>query len=219
MTLAAHDERTTPLSALLRAGSQQEHREAESSSFMSELVAGRVSPAGYAHYLSCLRSVYAALESVAVSLVDDPIAGRVLDPDLDRLATIDADLAVWGAASGEPSPATQAYVDQVLASAAWGGLFVAHHYTRYLGDLSGGQVIGRVLSREYDLEPGVGVAFYRFEAIAKPKPYKDRYRATLDALPLDEHERVRVLDEVKAVFGLNGALFAELTERLPQYRR
>ncbi len=93
-------------------------------------------------------------------------------------------------------------------------LFVAHHYTRYLGDLSGGQAIGRILARTYELDRPEGVRFYDFPAIPKPKPYKDGYRARLDALPLDEDEKAVVLAEVKATFDLNGALFAELTEVL-----
>lgn len=207
------------LSALLRDGSREEHRDAEGSSFMSELVAGRVSGRGYAHYLTCLREVYAALEEVAHDLQDDPLASAVIDHDLDRLAAIDADLVAWGGPVAVSSPAAEAYASRIRDAAAWGGLFVAHHYTRYLGDLSGGQVIGRVLTREYDLPEGAGVDFYRFDAIPKPKPYKDRYRATLDSLPLDDAGRGRILDEVKAVFGLNGAIFAELSELLPEYRR
>lgn len=206
------------LSALLRNGSQAEHREAESSSFMSELLAGRVNEQGYAHYLGQLRRVYEALESTAGLLRGDPIAAAVIDPALERLAAIDADLAFWGHGSGEASPATAAYVARILASSSWGGLFVAHHYTRYLGDLSGGQAIGRILTREFDLV-GEGVAFYGFAEVPKPKLYKDAYRARLDALPFDAEQRGRVLDEVKVVFGLNGALFAELSTQLDAYRR
>ncbi len=207
------------LSVLLRDGSREEHRDAEGSSFMSELVAGRVSERGYAHYLTCLRTVYRALEHVAADLEDDPLAGTVIDHDLDRVAAIEADLAVWGGPIDVDSPAARAYAERIRASVEWGGLFVAHHYTRYLGDLSGGQVIGRMLTREYDLPAGAGVEFYRFDAIPKPKPYKDRYRATLDELPLDDAGRERILEEVKAVFGLNAAIFAELSELLPEYRR
>ena len=88
---------------------------------------------------------------------------------------------------------------------------MAHHYTRYLGDLSGGQAIGRVLARAYELEQPEGVRFYDFEDIPKPKPYKDAYRARLDALPLGEDDKAAVLAEVKVAFDLNGALFAELS--------
>ncbi len=210
----------TALSTLLRDGSRVEHTEAESSTFMAELLAGRVNAAGYSHYLSLLERVYAALESTASQLVDDPIASAVIDPRLERLAAIKADLAFWcgGDVPTIDSPATDAYVARIEASAEWGGLFVAHHYTRYLGDLSGGQAIGRILTREFDLD-GSGVEFYQFAAIPKPKPYKDAYRARLDGLALDAAERERVLDEVKVVFTLNGGLFREISQCLDQYRR
>lgn len=208
------------LSVLLRTGSQAEHTEAEGSSFMSELLAGRVNTAGYSHYLSMLERVYTALETTAQKLAGDPIAAAVIDPDLERLAAIKADLAYWsnGDTPVVDSPATDAYVARIEASADWAGLFVAHHYTRYMGDLSGGQAIGRILVREFELT-GDGVEFYAFHEIPKPKPYKDAYRARLDALPFDAAQRERVLDEVKAVFGLNGALFEEISQQLDQYRR
>jgi heme oxygenase len=209
----------TSLSTLLRTGSQSEHTAAEGSSFMSELLAGRINEAGYAHFLGLLRRVYAALETTAADLAGDPIASAVIDPSIERLGAIDADLDHWGRVDVD-SAATDAYVARIRESASWGGLFVAHHYTRYLGDLSGGQAIGRIMSREFDLDgAGAGVAFYRFDAVPKPKLYKDAYRARLDALPLDEHERQRVLAEVKTVFGLNGGLFAEMTTHLDAYRR
>ena len=218
MPIAQESPVVTPLSALLREGSTSEHRDAEGSSFMTELLAGRVSREGYAVYLSCLRRVYAALEGAAASLMADPLAAAVIDPRLERLAAIDADLEFWGGPVEHASPATDAYVSRIQQAAAWGGTFVAHHYTRYLGDLSGGQAIGRLLAREFELD-GAGVAFYAFPEIPKPKPYKDAYRQRLDALPLDVAEQQRVLVEVKGVFGLNGALFSELTQQLPAWRR
>lgn len=93
---------------------------------------------------------------------------------------------------------------------------MAHHYTRYLGDLSGGQAIGRVLDRAFDLQ-GDGLSFYQFPMRAKP--YKDAYRARLDGLGLDLDDIDRVVDEVKVAFALNQALFDELTANLPAYRR
>ena len=218
MTIAQESPVVTPLSALLREGSTAEHREAEGSSFMAELLAGRVSREGYAVYLSCLRRVYAALEGAAVTLGADPIASAVIDPRLERLAAIDADLEFWGGLVEHASPATDAYVSRIQQASAWGGTFVAHHYTRYLGDLSGGQAIGRLLAREFELD-GAGVAFYAFPEIPKPKPYKDAYRERLDTLDLNPVEQQRVLAEVKGVFGLNGALFTELTQQLPAWRR
>jgi heme oxygenase (biliverdin-producing, ferredoxin) len=214
------------LSAAMRDGSKAEHEAAEGSAFMTELLAARVSARGYADYLLRLRVVYATLEDAVRRHAHDPLVAAVHDPALERLAAIDADLAFW-APGRRPddvrSPAAEAYRAHVehaasRADAGWGGGLVAHHYTRYLGDLSGGQAIGRILDRGYDTG-GAGVAFYAFDAVPKPKPYKDAYRARLDAVGLDEDGVRAVVDDVRAVFGLNQALFAELGEHLASYRR
>ncbi|MDN4173639.1 biliverdin-producing heme oxygenase [Nocardioides sp. SOB77] len=210
------------LSTAMRDGSRAEHEEAEGSTFVSELLDGRISEEGYAAYLRRLRAVYAAMEATVRGRTNDPLVAAIHDPALERLAALDADLAHW--APGAPrelapgeSPAAAAYVAR-LEGATWGGDLVAHHYTRYLGDLSGGQAIGRVLDRAFDLD-GAGTAFYAFPAIPKPKPYKDAYRARLDALGLDAAGVARVVDEVKVAFRLNQALFSELGERIDAYRR
>lgn len=210
-----------PLSIAMRDGSKQEHEAAESSTFMSELLGGRVNEAGYAAYLLRLRSVYDALETAGRAHLDDPLVGAVHDQDLERLAALDADLDHWapGDDRSVDSPAAAAYAERIASAAAeWGGLYVAHHYTRYLGDLSGGQAIGRILDRDFDLG-GRGISFYSFESVPKPKPYKDAYRARLDALGTTPPEKARIVAEVQAAFRLNRALFAELSERLDSYRR
>jgi heme oxygenase len=164
-----------------------------------------------------LRAVYAALEDAVRARRDDPLVAVVYDPALERLNAIDADLEHWlpGGAREADSPAAQAYRDRITG-ASWGGALVAHHYTRYLGDLSGGQAIGKVLDRTFGLA-GAGLAFYQFPV--RSKPYKDSYRDRLDGLDLDADEIDRAVDEVKVAFGLNQALFDELADNLPAYRR
>lgn len=208
------------LSALLRTGSRSEHTQAESVGFMTELMEGRVNEEGYAHYLASLRPVYAALEGASAQMATDEVAGVLVDPALARLAALDADIAHWTGGKGltVQSAAVAEYVARVEASTEWGGLYAAHHYTRYLGDLSGGLAIGRILSRAFGLD-GEGLAFYDFPEIAKPKVYKDDYRAKLDGLPVDAAGRERMLAEVKAIFGLNTAIFNELTGQLDAFKR
>ncbi len=206
----------------MRDGSRAEHEDAENSDFTTELLAGRISKAGYTPYLLRLRELYAVMETEIRSRLDDPMVAAVHDPALERLAAIDADLDHW--APGAPheldlanSPAIAAYCRR-LHEAEWGGALVAHHYTRYLGDLSGGQAIGRTLDRAFELA-GAGVSFYAFPEIPKPKPYKDAYRARLDALPLSPADIDRIVQEVKVAFGLNQALFTELGARIAEFRR
>ena len=209
-------ESTAPgLSKLMRAGSRAEHTAAESSDFIERLLAGDATAEEYGAYVRRLAAVYDALEAVGRERVGDPLVDAVLDPLLERREALAADLDYWCGDGWREipadTPATDAYVSRIHAAAAeWGGLYVAHHYTRYLGDLSGGQAIGRVISRTYDLPKGVGVAFYAFEGIPKPKPYKDAYRARLDALDIDAVDKQRIVSEVKLAFRLNESLFAEL---------
>ncbi|MCD4533925.1 biliverdin-producing heme oxygenase [Nocardioides sp. cx-169] len=211
---------TVSLSAAMREGSMAEHQEAEDSRFMSELLGGRVNETGYAEYLLRLRGVYEVMETTLRARLDDPMVAAVHDSALERLDAIDADLAHWapGGARTVDSPAAAAYRERVSAAGEWGGLLVAHHYTRYLGDLSGGQAIGRIIDRTFELE-GVGTAFYAFPEIPKPKTYKDGYRARLDGLGLSPEEVRRVVDEVKVAFRLNQALFTELGQNIDGYRR
>jgi heme oxygenase len=86
---------------------------------------------------------------------------------------------------------------------------VAHHYTRYLGDLAGGQVVGKVLERTYGVT-GPGALFYDFSALGSPSRFRARYRALLDAAPWDDIEQRRVADEAVRAFELNIAVFEEL---------
>jgi heme oxygenase (biliverdin-producing, ferredoxin) len=206
-----------PLSVAMKEGSAAEHDAAEQSPFVTELLAGRVNGRGYADYLRRLRVIYGALEEAVRARRDDPLVAAVYDPALERLSAVDADLRHWapGAARDVSSPAAAAYRDRI-AGASWGGALLAHHYTRYLGDLSGGQAIGKILDRTFDLD-GAGLAFYRFPV--RPKPYKDSYRARIDGLTLDADEIAQAVDEVKVAFRLNQALFDELAENLPAYRQ
>ncbi|MBB4854069.1 heme oxygenase [Mycobacteroides chelonae] len=205
------------LSRAMRDGSRTEHDAAEQSPFVSELLAGRVNPQGYVDYLLRLRVVYTAIEEAVHAHRDDPLIAAVYDPALERRDALDADLEHWGPGTTRDvdSPAAQTYQDRI-SGADWSGALLAHHYVRYLGDLSGGQVIGRIIDRAFGLD-GAGLSFYNFPM--QPKPYKDAYRARLNELGLDARQTAQIVDEVKTAFGLNQALFDELAANLGAYRR
>lgn len=215
---------TTPLSVAMREGSRAEHDKAEHSGFTTDLMAGKINALGYLHYLEGLRTVYRALEEVGRELATTSPVDGIHDTQLERSAALDEDIAYWtdraGTPEGHPSAAADAYAERVRATVDNPVRYAAHHYTRYLGDLSGGLAIGRVLARTYDLDPGgIGLAFYRFAEIDKPKVYKDAYRAALDAMPVTDEQRDDLIDEVKAAFHCNQAFFAELGESAATYRQ
>lgn len=205
----------------IKRSSRAEHERAESAGFVVDLMAGRLELAAYAAMAGQLRAVYAVLEEAALAQRGDPVAGRFVFDSLTRTPALDADLA-WllggRAAAIELLPATRRYVDRLRAVAFdWPGGFVAHHYTRYLGDLSGGAIIRNRLRSVYGLELD-GVRFYVFDEIAKPKPFKDAYRRLLDEAPWDAGEQQRVLDEVDIAFRLNRALFDDLDRTVGRAR-
>lgn len=192
----------------MRAASRDEHDTAERSPFIGELLRGGLDKSAYAAYLARLRPIYAALEEAVRRRRHDTVIAAVYDPALERLAAIDADLRFWsdGSPVSSDSPATESYRRRLETNDDDAAL-LAHHYTRYLGDLSGGQAIGRTLDRIFNLG-GVGLAFYAFPV--QPKGYKDNYRARLDSLTLQTEQVEILLGEVKFAFRLNQALLDEL---------
>ncbi|MBO8193229.1 biliverdin-producing heme oxygenase [Streptomyces oryzae] len=208
----------TAFSTLIRTASHQQHTEAENSSFMSEMLGGRLGVAAYTRYTEQLWFIYGALEAAADTLAHDPVAGLFVRGELFRLPALERDLdhlhggsAGWRAAV-TPLPATAAYAARITEVArTWPGGYVAHHYTRYLGDLSGGQIIRGTAEKTWGFaRKGDGVRFYVFDAIGNPAAFKREYRALLDALPCDELEKRRIVDECKHAFALNTAVFREL---------
>ncbi|MFJ7250534.1 heme oxygenase (biliverdin-producing) [Kitasatospora sp. NPDC098652] len=212
-----------PFSTVLRTASSEEHEAAEHSSFMSHLLGGQLGIDAYADLTGQLWFVYRALEERAEQLAEHPLAGPFIDPALLRTAAIERDLAHlrgpdWRAGLG-PLPATAAYAARIEELAAeWPAGYLAHHYTRYLGDLSGGQIIRGLAEKAWGFErKGDGVRFYVFEDVTNPAAFKRDYRAKLDAAgaAMDEVERRRVVEECKRAFVLNGAVFHDLDGRYP----
>lgn len=211
MTILATDRPT--LSSRLREGTREEHESAESSGFISRLMSGGLSVDAYVALASQQFFVYSALEAIADDVRTLPQGSALLFDELTRTPSIARDLEHlvgpdWRAIV-MPLPATVRYVEALEASATSLPRYAAHAYTRYLGDLSGGQIIKRMLERHYGLGPE-GITFYSFEEIPKSKPFKDVYRERLDGLELDEEQLAEAVAEAKGAFRLNQDLFADL---------
>ncbi|MFF0742639.1 heme oxygenase (biliverdin-producing) [Streptomyces sp. NPDC004111] len=211
----------TNFSTLIRVASHEQHTEAETSTFMSDLLGGRLGVDAYTRYTEQLWFVYRALEEAADSLREDPVAGPFIQPELMRTPELERDLAHLRGENWqdglEPLPATRAYAARVAECAAtWPGGYVAHHYTRYLGDLSGGQIIRDKAEKTWGFaRKGDGVRFYVFEQVSNPAAFKRDYRELLDNIAADELEKKRIVEECKRAFDFNGAVFRELGGEFP----
>ena len=108
------------------------------------------------------------------------------------------------------SPCTKEYVDRLEKCNAAG--IVAHSYTRYMGDLSGGQILLKKAQKAFGLDNGCtdGLSFYVFANIPKGKQFKERYRAELDGLKPDKKLADEIVAEANIAFLVNMRLFAEL---------
>jgi heme oxygenase len=204
----------TPFSTVIREASRGEHEEAESTGFASALVAGTLPLEAYAATAAQTWFVYTALEEAAEAQRTDPVGATFYFPELLRVPSLEQDLDFLVGPSWrseiEPLPATERYRERVRALCSdSASMFMAHQYTRYLGDLSGGQIIRRTLAKAYELDQD-GIRFYIFSDIPKPKVFKDQYRARVDAAPWDEAERERIVAEIKTAFRLNTELLDDL---------
>jgi heme oxygenase len=217
VTITAHPTKpdaSAAFSVRLRDGTREDHERAESSPFITAYLAGRVPREGYAALQGQLWFVYDALEGTARSLRDDPVVGAFLDPRLDRLAALDTDLRMlvgddWRERV-EPGPAALAHASRIREiGVTWPAGVIAHHYIRYLGDLSGGRALGSKARKLYQLTDE-GVRFYRFDDIPSPAAFKDDYRRLLDTAPWSATEQARIIDEARTGFRMTGAMFLEL---------
>ena len=204
-----------PFSQALRERTWTNHGDSEGADFMKDLMTGKGTREDYIALVAQHFFIYEAIEAAALSFAGDPVAAPFITPQLTRLPAIEDDLEfLIGPGWREqisPLATTARYADRVreIAAEGWAGGFIAHHYTRYLGDLSGGQVIRTLMQRQFGFDTN-GVGFYLFDQIAKPKEFKDVYRAQLDAVDWNAEERERVIDEVMIAYRFNTELFVDL---------
>ncbi|SDG53396.1 biliverdin-producing heme oxygenase [Microbacterium pygmaeum] len=203
-----------PFSTALRERSSSAHSHSEHAGFMDDLMKGEGTREDYIALVAQHWFIYEALEGAAGRMRRDPVASVFISDKLTRLPALEADLEFLLGPDWREQitalPTTARYVARIQqVGATWAGGFVAHHYTRYLGDLSGGQFIGRLMARRFGFETN-GIGFYLFADIADPKAFKEYYREQLDAVPWDAAERERVIDEVLLAYRFNTEVFRDL---------
>jgi heme oxygenase len=203
-----------PFSQTLRERTLASRDRCGSGTFMRDLLRGSGTRDDYAALLAQQYLIYTALEDAAARMKDDPIAAEFITSDLTRTPALERDLRYlvgkhWRSRV-VPLVTTHRYVHRIdTVAATWNAGFVAHHYTRYLGDLSEGQIIRTLMQRQFGLNVE-GVEFYHFDGVRRPKAYKEEYRARLDAVHWDDAERERVIDEVLLAYGYATAVLEDL---------
>ena len=88
-------------------------------------------------------------------------------------------------------------------------LLVGHHYTRYMGDLSGGQILRGIAAKAMNLKDNEGLWFYEFD-IEDKKAFKNTYRNVLNHLRINQSQANAIITEANFAFRLNMYMFDEL---------
>lgn len=192
------------------------HADAERAGIIRDLLRGTASRPGYALLLRNLLPAYQALEAGLDRHRGTPLLGALARPEVYRAAAIAADLALLaGPAWREVLPVAESgrrYAARVADAAAGDGArLIAHAYTRFLGDLSGGRVMAARLAVRFPAFAGA-LRFYEFPDIADLAAFKAAYLTALDhagGLATDPQAiveeaaeaflcNIRVAEEVKA---------------------
>ncbi|HIK55056.1 MAG TPA: heme oxygenase (biliverdin-producing) [Synechococcales cyanobacterium M55_K2018_004] len=207
------------LASKLREGTKKAHTMAENTGFIACFLKGTVEPTSYRKLVANLYFVYSAMEEEMHNLHEHPVLGQMYFPELNRKASLEKDLTYYFGKQWKeqvaPSEAAQAYVARIHAVGQQDPeLMIAHLYTRYMGDLSGGQILKKIAQNAMNLADGQGTSFYEFDQIPDEKAFKAMYRQTMDSLPIDDATADRIVAEANDAFGMNMKMFKELEGNL-----
>lgn len=202
----------------LREGTQKSHTAAENTAFMKCFLKGIVETVPFRKLLANLYLVYSTLEEEFRRHQQHPIVGKLYFQELNRQQNLERDLAFYYGENWRseivPLKAGQVYVDRLKEiSNTDPALLIAHSYTRYMGDLSGGQALKHIVRSALDLPDERGTTFYEFDqlpTVEAKKDFKDKYRQALDSLEVDEETVERIVEEANYAFTLNRNVVDEL---------
>ena len=204
----------TELAIRLKEGTKESHSAAENTKFVASFLRGVVDYEEYRKLLTNFYYVYDTMEQ-RIRETEDPMVQAIKFEDLERKEEIERDLEYYYGPDWKdkqtPSEACNTYchrINEVAEKDPY--LLIAHHYTRYIGDLSGGKILKEIAARVLKPPVGKGLDFYEFPSIPNAKEFKNNYRAVLDSLECDEQQINALITEANYAFRLNMYMFEEI---------
>jgi heme oxygenase len=206
---------SSQLAAKLREGTKKPHSTAENTGFVLCLIKGVVEPISLSKFMSYLYFVYSALEQNLEKHREHPVVGPMYFPELNRTANLQKDLAYYYGENWRDQISPSEYCNEFVArihtlSVTHPELLIAHAYTRYMGDLSGGQGFRRIFRNALNLPEDQGTKFYEFDEITDIQGFKGQYRQALDELSVDDEMAEKIVAEANHSFYLSRSLFKGL---------
>nr|YP_009297303.1 heme oxygenase [Porphyridium sordidum]AOM66646.1 heme oxygenase [Porphyridium sordidum] len=199
----------------LREGTTKSHSMAENVTFVKSFLSGVIDKKAYRKLVANLYFVYSAIEEEMYNNRSNPMINHIFFTELNRKESLEKDLEFYYGPTWkeeiEPSPATNVYIGRIhTIGKNQPELLIAHAYTRYLGDLSGGQILKKIAQNAMNLQGEAGIAFYNFELIEDEQVFKNRYREALNSIPVSEESIKKIVAEANIAFTLNMKIFEEL---------
>lgn len=206
---------TPGLAERLRNETRSLHTEVERSSLMRALLRGELGLRPYCMLLRNLHPIYVALEAALTRHAGQPLLAPIFASALFRSAALEQDLNTLHGRSWDQAitlqPASRLYVDRLRALDRSGsGLLVAHAYVRYLGDLSGGQLLKRIVATSFELPGNAGTAFYDFGDSDQTRALTHEFRAGLASMGADQDQIAAIVTEAQQGFEWHRELFEQL---------
>lgn len=203
------------LADALKAQTRALHTALERGPLMHSLLRGEMPRAPYCVLLRNLHAVYAALEPALLRHAAHPGVAPVVFPALFRSQPLADDLAELHGAAWQQEiaavPAAHRYAQHLHDIAAdRPALLVAHAYVRYLGDLSGGQMLRRIVAAGLSLTNGRGTRFYDFGEPVDVAEQVLAFRTGLAQLNHDDEHVAAIVAEAVGSFQRHQELFDEL---------
>lgn len=183
---------------------------------MQRLMAGRLPLTDYRRLLEQFQALYGALEASLSGLAGLPQVSQLCPAELHRSPALADDLRHLHSlepcrAPGHLVPATLAYVDRLHHLGRHDTpRLLAHAYVRYLGDLYGGQMVGRKLREQHGLGDRLGTRFYDFGDATRVRSLIGGFRTALDALELTPVEADAMVAEACEAFDRHQQMFDQL---------
>nr|YP_009313110.1 Heme oxygenase [Dermonema virens]SCW21364.1 Heme oxygenase [Dermonema virens] len=210
---------STSLAEKLREGTTKSHSMAENVSFVKSFLGGVVDKKSYRKLVANLYFVYIAIEEQMLFNKDHKCIKPIYFSELNRKISLEEDLNYYYGSNWKneicASEATQIYVKRIQEIGMnQPELLVAHAYTRYMGDLSGGQILKKIAQKAMNLPDDKGTYFYDFSLIQNENEFKENYRNQLNLIPVDEDQISDIIAEANIAFTLNMKMFQELNSSL-----
>ncbi|XP_074511726.1 heme oxygenase 1a [Sebastes fasciatus] len=208
------------LSEQIKAATKDIHVRAENTQLMLSYQKGQITLPQYKVLLCSLYEIYKVLEEELDRHSSHPAVAPIYFPqELARLETLERDLEHFFGSDWRERvivPAATHRYEQRLRQIGKESpeLLVAHAYTRYLGDLSGGQVLRKITQKSLGLSGNEGLSFFSFPGVTSPNRFKQLYRSRMNSIEPTEEERAAVLEEAVAAFEFNIQVFDDLQKML-----